>query len=120
MIPTTRPTSEFVPRVKTIFGLAVKGDGQKLQHPPQFANQFFGAGPENVAFFLDNSPGAPSSASTGQGAGTTGSKKKGKGSKGSAPSHGPGQVIAQGGRYISVYEFFKSGICPITASHYAL
>lgn len=112
-------TGESIPRVKTIFGLAVKGDGQQMQRPPQFANQFFGAGPQNLAFFLNDSPGAPSSASTRQGAGTTTSKKKGKGTKGSAPSHGPGLGIAQGGRYISVYEFFKSGMCSTIASLYA-
>ena len=110
---------ESIPRVKTIFGLAAKGDGQKLQHPPQFVNQFFGAGPENVAFFLNDSTGAPSSASTGQAAGTTGTKKKGKGTRGGASGHGPGRDIAQAGRYISVYEFFKSGICSTTASLYA-
>ncbi|KAF7505467.1 hypothetical protein GJ744_000714 [Endocarpon pusillum] len=98
---------ESIPRVKTIFGLAAKGDGQRLPHPPQFVNLLFGAGPQDVAFFND-STAAPSSASTGQAAATTGSKKKGKGARGGAASHGPGQDIAQAGRYISVYEFFKS------------
>ena len=116
---------ESIPRVKTIFGLATKDDGQSLEHPPHFPNlranpnQIFGAGPKDVEFFLNDSSGTPSSSSTSQATGTPGSKRKGKGKKGGASSHGPGQDAPRGGRYISVYEFFKSGICSITAQPYA-
>lgn len=110
---------ESIPRVKTIFGLANKDDGHSLDHPPWV--QSFGAGSKDVEFFLDDSPGAPSSSSAGQAAGTSSGKKKckgAKGGKGGASSHGPGQNVSQGGRYISVYEFFRSGIyfTPIPAS----
>jgi eukaryotic translation initiation factor 2C len=117
---------ESISRVKTIFGLATKDDGQGLEHPPQFPNlranpnQIFGAGSKDVEFFLSDSSGAPSSSSTGQAAGQPGSKKKGKASKGGARGHGPGQSVPQGGRYISVYEFFRTGICSTTAPLYAL
>lgn len=103
-----KKTGESIPRVKTIFGLATKDDGHGLDHPPRV--QKFGAGPKDVEFHLSDSPGAPSSSSVGQAAGTPGGKKKGKGKKGGASSHGPDQNLPQGGRYISVYEFFKTGI----------
>ena len=97
---------ESIPRVKTIFGLANKDDGHSLDHPPRVQN--FGAGPKDVEFFLNDSPGAPSSSSAGQAAGTSSGKKKGKGGKGGVSNHGPGQNISQSGRYISVYEFFRT------------
>ena len=101
---------ESIPRVKTIFGLANKDDGHSLAHPPRVPE--LGAGPMNVEFFLSDSPGAPSSSSAGQATGTSSGKKKGKGGNGGASSHGPGpgQSVSQGGKYISVYEFFRSGI----------
>ncbi len=109
---------QSIARVKTIFGLANKNDGHGLDHPPRV--QKFGAGPKDVEFFLNDSSGAPSSSSTAQAAGTPGSKKKGKGKKGGESSQGPGQNVPQGGRYISVYEFFRSGIYSITAQLYSL
>lgn len=93
-----------IPRVKTVFGLASKDDGHDLDHPPRVLN--FGAGPKDVEFFLNNPSGAPSTSSTSQAGGITDSKKKGKGNKG-----GPNQPISQSGRYISVYDFFQTGIC---------
>ena len=104
---------QSIARVKTIFGLANQNDGHGLDHPPQVLN--FGAGPKDVKFFLNDSSGAPSSSSTGQATGTPGNKKKGKGKKGGESSQGPGQNVSQGGRYISVYEFFETGIYSITA-----
>ena len=105
---------ESIPRVKTIFGLATQNDGYKLDHPPRVSK--FGAGPKEVEFFLSDSSGAPSSSSQSQAAPTPSSKKKGKGKKGGesskAPGQGPGQD--QGGRYISVYDFFRTGIYSIT------
>lgn len=79
----------------------------------------FGAGPKDIEFFLNDSTGEPSSLSIGQAAGTLSSEKKGKDSKGGASSHGPGQNASQGGRHISVSEFFRSGICSTTAPLYA-
>ena len=109
---------ETLARVKTIFGLANENDGQGLDHPPRVVK--FGAGPKEVEFFLNDSSGAPSSSSTGQPAGTPASKKKGKGKKGGAPSQGPSQGVLQGGRYITVYDFFRNGIYPIPAQLYSL
>ncbi|KAL9131513.1 MAG: hypothetical protein Q9217_000592 [Psora testacea] len=97
---------ESVPRVKTIFGLANKSDGASLAHPPRVQN--FGVGPKEVEFFLnDSSTGAPSSSSTSQATGTQGGKKKGKGKKSGATVDPQGQG-GQGGRYISVYDFFRN------------
>ena len=97
---------EIIPRVKTIFGLANSADGRGLQNPPQV--QSFGAGARDVRFFLNNSSGAPSSSSTGQAAETSANTKKGKGKK------SPGQSDPQGGRYISVFDYFNNGICSVT------
>ncbi len=94
-----------IPRVKTVFGLASKDDGHDLDHPPRVDN--FGAGPKDVEFFLNDSSGAPSSSSTSQAGGTTGSRKKGKGKKG-----GAGQPVSHRGRYISVYDFFQTVFAP--------
>ena len=103
---------ESIARVKTIFGLANQNDGHGLPHPPRVSK--FGAGPKEVEFFLNDS-GAPSSSSTSQAAATPGSKKKGKGKKGGESSQGPGQDVAEGGRYISVYDFFRTGMYSIPA-----
>ena len=108
-------SGESIPRVKTIFGLANKNDGHGLDHPPRVAS--FGAGPKEVEFFLNESSGEPSTPSTGQAAGTQASKKKGKGKKAGAPSGGP-HPSAQGGRYISVYDFFRTGMCPHSVIRY--
>lgn len=88
-------TGESIPRVKTIYGLASKDDGHGLVNPPLVKS--FGAGPEDVKFFLNDSTGAPSSSSTGQAAGISSSEKKGR--------------VSNGGGYISVSHFFKTGIC---------
>ena len=109
---------DSIVRVKTIFGLANPNDGHDLQHPPRV--QSFGAGAKDVEFFLNDSSGVPSSSSTGQAGGTAGSKKKGKGKKGGEPSQGPGPTVPSGGRYITVYEFFRSGIYSITVQVYSL
>ncbi len=106
---------ESIPRVKTIFGLANKDDGHSLEHPPRV--QTFGAGPKDVEFFLNDSPATPSSSSASQAGGASSGKKKGKGGKGGKIGQGPGQNVSQGGRYISVYEFFRSGIYPTTLLH---
>ncbi|KAI4102713.1 MAG: hypothetical protein LQ345_007359, partial [Seirophora villosa] len=99
-------SGQSIPRVKTIFGLARKDDGHGLDHPPRVGN--FGAGSKAVDFYLGNSPGAPSSSSAGKAAGTPGSIGKGKGKKGGAAGHGPDPTGPQSGKYISVYDFFKT------------
>lgn len=98
-----------IPRVKTIFALANKTDGASLEHRPRV--QRFAAGPKEVEFFLNDSSGAPSSSSAAPGAGKAGAKKKGKGPKGGGSGKDPGPSSSQGGKYISVYEFFRTGKC---------
>ena len=120
---------ESIPRVKTIFGLANPNDGYDRNHlvrPPRVPS--FGAGPKEVEFFVNDSSEAPSSSSTSQAPVTQGSKKKGKGKKGSKSSQGPSQDTLQSGessqgpgqdvqdgRYISVYDHFRTGMYSITA-----
>lgn len=94
-----------IPRVKTIFGLANKNDGHGLDHPPRVKD--FGAGPRDVEFYLNDPSATTSSASTGAAADAPGGKKKGKGKKSGPASTAPAQGSAQG-RYISVYDFFKT------------
>ncbi|KAL6691521.1 Piwi domain-containing protein [Trichoderma pleuroticola] len=68
-----------VSRVKTIWCLANKNDGQGLQNPPRV--KAFGAGPKDVEFWLKDES----------------KDKKKQGGKGAK---------SQGGQYISVYDFF--------------
>ena len=103
-------SGEIIPRVKTIFGLANQNDGHSLDHPPRVRS--FGAGPKDVEFFLD---GSPEVSSKGQAARGSGSKNRGKGGKSGNSTHNSGQDVSQGGRYISVYEFFRTGIAPCTS-----
>ena len=86
---------EVIPRVKTIYALARTSDGSGPHRPRVKSN---GAGPRDVEFWLDAA--APAS---GQSGGKGGTKKKGKGKE---PVAGP-SVSSGGGRYISVYDFFK-------------
>jgi eukaryotic translation initiation factor 2C len=81
-----------IPRIKIVQGFATKDDGRKLPHPPKVPQ--FGAGAKDVQFWLEESGG---SASVGPG--------KGKG-KGKAPKAGP--APPSNGRYISVFDFFKT------------
>ena len=109
-----------IPRVKTIFGLASRNDGHTLDHPPRV--QSFGAGAKEVEFFLNDPSGMSSSSPTGQAPGKAGGQKKGKagkGGKGGAPGGDPVQNVPQG-RYISVYEYFRSSTCFPNAQLYAL
>lgn len=79
---------DVIPRIKTIFGLARKDDGHKQPHKPKIKSH--GAGARDVEFWLEGP--AESSASKGKG--------KGGKTQGPAPAN-------TGGRYISVYNFFK-------------
>ncbi|KAM5451878.1 hypothetical protein MaudCBS49596_003706 [Microsporum audouinii] len=69
-------------RTKSILGLATPRDGKTCEHPPKVDNT--GAGPDNVHFYIDDTPKD----------GTDTAKGKGKASK---PMVG----------YISVFEYFK-------------
>lgn len=104
---------ELIIKAKTIFGLAMKNDGQGSEHPPRMPmDKPLGGGPKVVEFFLGESSGVPSSAPTGQ----AGGKKKGKGKKGGASAEvqaGSSSQTAGGsssGKYISVFDYFKSGM----------
>lgn len=83
---------QVIPRIKTIFGLARERDGYRLEHPPKVKRN--GAGAKEVEFWLDGGS-APSSGSKG------GAKGKGSKSQPSASSAGPG-------KYITVFDFFKT------------
>ncbi|KNG46913.1 Stem cell self-renewal protein Piwi [Stemphylium lycopersici] len=83
-----------IPRIKTIFGLARKDDGYKLANRPRIKHH--GAGAKDVEFWLDaeGSSGPPKVAA---------GKDKGKG-KGKAQGPAP----SASGRYITVFEFFRT------------
>ncbi|KAE8382191.1 ribonuclease H-like domain-containing protein [Aspergillus bertholletiae] len=82
---------EIIPRIKTIAGLATTHDGASQTNPPNVRR--YGAGPNDVEFFLA-APGQQPSQGTSSGA---------KGKKGKKPvKAGP----AQAGEYISVAKFF--------------
>lgn len=83
-------------RPKTIHSLATKDDGHGLQHPPRVKE--FGAGPKDVEFWLDSQPQSSPAATAG---GKSGGKKKGQ-------KAGPVSGPAASGRYISVFDFFKT------------
>lgn len=101
---------QSTPRIKTIWGLASPDDGLGLSHPPKV--QRFGAGANDVKFFLDPSTGPPSSSPSGTQAARTrgkGGGKKKKRNQVSEPSSGPSNSGATSqGRYISVYEYFST------------
>lgn len=91
----TNNAGQIIPRVKTIHGLATRDDGHGLEHSPRVREH--GAGPKDVEFWLDGQIHS-SSASTST---TSKGKKKGK-----RPSPSAGSSSA--GKYISVFEFFKT------------
>ena len=93
-IKNKNKAGQVVPRMKTIAGFATKQDGRNLPHRPVVSD--FGAGPNDVKFWLER----PLEGSEG------GSKPKGKtASKGKKP--GPGSGAPQAGDYISVTAFFR-------------
>ncbi|KAF2969330.1 hypothetical protein GQX73_g4243 [Xylaria multiplex] len=82
-------SGQIIIRAKTIFNLATRDDGTNkngkgLEHPPRVRER--GAGSKDVEFWLEDRGGKSSSAP----------KKKG------------GKPVSSGGRYISVYEYFKN------------
>ena len=98
-----------IPRIKTISGLANLDDGRRLDHPPRVPR--FGAGANEVEFFLNESGGPPSStpgSSAVQAGGKGKDKKKGKGKAAPEPSSRPsGSGSISRGKYISVYDYFR-------------
>lgn len=84
---------QVVPRIKTIAGLATRGDGTSSTEGPKVSTH--GAGPRDVQFFLSQPGQQPPQKSQGT------SSKKGK----KPAKAGP----AQAGRYISVADFFRQG-----------
>ncbi|KAF9732031.1 hypothetical protein PMIN06_000183 [Paraphaeosphaeria minitans] len=77
---------QVIPRIKTIFGLPRHDDGHGLPKPPKVPSH--GAGAKDVQFWLEGD-GGPNA-----------TKAKAKGGKKEGP--------ATGGKYISVYDFFKT------------
>lgn len=77
--------NEVIPRIKTIFGLARKDDGHGMAHRPRIKQH--GAGAKDVEFWLDGD--------------SSPAKVKGK-----PPPQGPSTSGA--GRYITVFDFFRT------------
>ncbi|KAJ2906219.1 putative RNA interference and silencing protein [Zalerion maritima] len=107
IVPTHLPVRhnkkrEVIQRPKTFVGFAGKGDGSQLDKDKRPKVARFGAGPEQVEFFLDANPDQPAKQPT------QGGKKKGKkqGGQGGGPQAGP--ATASGGSYITVGEFFRT------------
>jgi eukaryotic translation initiation factor 2C len=97
--------NEVIPRIKTIFGFARKDDGHRLAHPPR-VSQPHGAGAKGVDFWLDGNTSSSDTPkaeaqSAAAGAGNGKSKSKGKAQPQSAAALGSG-------RYISVFDYFKT------------
>ena len=95
---------QVIPRIKTIFGLARKDDGHKLANRPRI--KAHGAGAKDVEFWLDSdagSSGAPKAEA---------SASKGKG-KGKAQPKGP--APSGSGRYITVFDFFRTSMLFFTS-----
>jgi eukaryotic translation initiation factor 2C len=93
-------SGQEIPRIKTIAGLAMPGDGHGLAHPPIVPN--FAGGAKEVKFFL----GGPGEQPGGKEQGSA--KKEGKkGKKAGKPGPEPPQV-----GYISVYDFFRQRNLP--------
>ncbi|XHF99953.1 hypothetical protein AWENTII_003432 [Aspergillus wentii] len=82
-----------VPRMKTIAGVATRDDGRDEQNPPIIRE--FGAGPKDVQFFLGGAPGEGPAGKP---------QSKGKGKK---PAKAGPPPPSAGGRYITVYDFFR-------------
>jgi hypothetical protein len=81
-------TGQEIPRIKTIFGLARRGDGRGEAKPPQVSK--LGAGPNGVKFWLSEVP-----PTAGASAPKAGKPKK------------PSASTIPSGQYITVFDFFK-------------
>lgn len=87
-------------RTKAITSLATPNDGNGLQYPPRVPR--FAAGSKEVEFFLSEPGEQPS--------GSQQSPTTRKGKKGKKPVK-EGPEPRTGGRYISVYNFFRNSKC---------
>lgn len=97
---------EVVHRMKSILALASPKDGDpKMRHPPDVLK--LGAGPKNVKFWLADTPPQATLVLGAASAQAPASTKKGKG-KGKPPAWGPKRVGAEGGRSVSVFDYFQS------------
>ena len=85
-----------IPRIKRVEGFATRDDGRNLTYPPIVPR--FGAGANEVHFFLDDSSGGSPSISV---LGAGGGGKKGE----KPPNAGPKPPLQ--GSYISVFDFFQ-------------
>ena len=92
---------QVIPRIKTIFALTSKEDGEGGEKPKPRV-QKYGAGAKEIQFSMDG----PSAAST--------QKTPGKGKKGGPPP----STTTSGGTYITVYDYFKSRKFSILSSIY--
>lgn len=91
--------NEIIPRVKTIFGLAMKDDGYRMAHRPRVKQH--GAGAKDVEFWLDNEASSSGVPKVGAKEGV-----KGKG-KGKGKAQPESSAASASGEYISVFEFFQ-------------
>jgi eukaryotic translation initiation factor 2C len=95
--------NQVIPRIKIVYSLARKDDGHSMAHPPRVKQH--GAGAKDVEFWLEE--GAISSGATASSTAVPSAAGKGKG-KGKVP---PKSLATSGsGKYISVFDFFKSGM----------
>ena len=101
-------------RIKTISGLAKMGDGANSEHPPRIKGGF-GSGPKDVEFWLNETaaPGKPGAAPAEPATKTKG-KKQGKGTQAGTPATSQRGPAGSGGRYISVYDYFRSNYPTVT------
>ncbi len=112
--------NQVIPRVKTIFGLARRDDGHGLAHPPRVSKH--GAGPKEVEFWLEGGAGSSNVSSTSASAATSvapsvagtddgSTKSKGKGKAKKARSQASSAAGFGSGKYISVFDFFRTSKC---------
>lgn len=94
--------NEVIPRVKTIFGLARKDDGHGMARTPRVGKH--GAGPKEVEFWLDGEAGSSAAPKADTKVGAQG-KGKGKGKGKPQP-----QPASAAGKYISVFDYFKTSM----------
>lgn len=98
---------EVIPRIKTIFGLARQDDGHGMVNRPRVTHH--GAGAKGVEFWLEGGTSSSPTLNTGAPAG-----KKSKGSKGKGKAKEGSTVPAASGKYISVFDFFRTSTAAST------
>ena len=92
-------SGQKIPRIKTINGLATTSDGQGLEHRPRVNKH--GASAKGVEFWLEGEAGGSKEKPS------TPAKKGGKQKGAKAPPAKQPAGPSTGGRYISVFDFFK-------------